>query len=354
MIQADYLFLLTDVDCLYTENPRRFPDTAKPVRLVRDIEALREMVSTATLGSSLGTGGMETKLIAAELATGAGVATIITHGIRPSSILDIVSQPSTISDEDYLAKTPLHTLFLPMQIPLTDRRWWVLHGLKPRGKIIIDEGAYKAIARSSSYPSGQAAVHSSVPSTPSACSTPSSSLFLPALETHAQADGAHSSPFRPSSSSSGNGGRLLPAGVIAVEGIFAAGQAVTVAVQRKKRSSMTSRTNRKGKSAADAREETLNSSENSQPGTPRRKAEHSDEEDTFNTDSGPEGATRDKTEEIERIEFGRGLANYNSQEMDRIKGQKSSQIERLLGYIEAEHCVESITSLKHLSDEALI
>ena len=65
MVAADYLFLLTDVDCLYTANPRKDP-SAKAVRVVRDIEGVRKLVSTATLGSSLGTGGMETKLIAAE------------------------------------------------------------------------------------------------------------------------------------------------------------------------------------------------------------------------------------------------------------------------------------------------
>lgn len=81
-----------------------------------------------------------------------------------------------------------------------------------------------------------------------------------------------------------------------------------------------------------------------------------------------------EVEAEEQIEFGRGLANYNSQEIDKIKGHKrcatfaawvkplllhqadalvspdvlSSEIEKILGYIEAEHCVESITSLKRL------
>ena len=42
MVKADYLFLLTDVDCLYTDNPRKSPD-ARPVTVVRSIEAVRKM-----------------------------------------------------------------------------------------------------------------------------------------------------------------------------------------------------------------------------------------------------------------------------------------------------------------------
>ncbi|KAG0075940.1 hypothetical protein BGZ92_002648 [Podila epicladia] len=92
MIHADYLFLMTDVDCLYTDNPRSNPD-AKPVLVVDDIAALKEKVSVATAGSSLGTGGMVTKLIAAELATAAGVTTVISRGSTPQRIFQIISQP---------------------------------------------------------------------------------------------------------------------------------------------------------------------------------------------------------------------------------------------------------------------
>ncbi|CEG79606.1 Putative Glutamate 5-kinase [Rhizopus microsporus] len=78
MVKADYLFLLTDVDCLYTDNPRTNPD-AKPVLLCDDMVNLKDQVSVASMGSNLGTGGMATKLVAAELATAAGVTTIITN-----------------------------------------------------------------------------------------------------------------------------------------------------------------------------------------------------------------------------------------------------------------------------------
>ncbi|KAI1297421.1 hypothetical protein EDD11_007135 [Mortierella claussenii] len=176
MIHADYLFLMTDVDCLYTDNPRTNPD-AQPVLVVDDITALKEKVSVATAGSSLGTGGMVTKLIAAELATAAGVTTVITRGSTPQRIFQIVSQPiqhagsaspkSAISDKIDAALTtvtkalettdvacssalmPLHTRFLAKDNPMVDRKWWILHGLHTAGTIYIDKGAYKAITNAS-------------------------------------------------------------------------------------------------------------------------------------------------------------------------------------------------------------
>lgn len=365
MIQADYLFLFTDVDCLYTENPRRHPETAKPVQIVRDIEAVRASVSTATLGSSLGTGGMETKLIAAELATGAGVATVITHGAKPSSILDIVSQPPGISDEQYLARTPLHTVFMPKDTPLSDRRWWVLHGLKPRGRIVIDEGAYRAIARSPS----------------------SSSSAKSAAASKSESPVPHRSSSR--NHFSGNGGRLLAAGVLAVEGDFAGGQAVTIVVRKRRRRAETSDDSRTSHrphsnhafSAAKLAHRLLaesNGSDHVIAGTPEQSPPNTPSLSQSQELNGRHGATTTLADSIdslhslhisqdssnpshahmstlaptigewEELEVGQGLANYNSLEIDRIKGHKSSEIEGILGYIDAEHCVESITSLRRV------
>src|SRR3954453_7602784 len=74
MVHADYLFLMTDVDCLYDKNPRTNPD-AKPVFVVDNIDALD--VDVSSKGSSLGTGGMSTKVVPARRATSAGVTTVI-------------------------------------------------------------------------------------------------------------------------------------------------------------------------------------------------------------------------------------------------------------------------------------
>ncbi|KAI8065841.1 glutamate 5-kinase [Gongronella butleri] len=149
MIKADYLFLLTDVDCLYTDNPRTNPD-AKPVLLCDDIGALRDEVSVSSGGSALGTGGMWTKLVAAELAIAAGVTTIITHGSKPGHIFSII-------DKECIDK-PLHTQFIAKNNPMIDRKWWILHGLHTAGTIYVDEGAAKAIVsrglRSSLFAAG--------------------------------------------------------------------------------------------------------------------------------------------------------------------------------------------------------
>lgn len=169
MLHADYLFLMTDVDCLYDKNPRSNPD-AKPIEVVEDISALQADVSTA--GSALGTGGMATKIVAAKIATASGVTTVITRSSVPGHIADVVrycqslkapSAPASVAGSDdgesptpstadssmndsaYFEKAPLHTRFLPAARPIRDRHFWLLHGLAPHGTIYIDQGAYKAL-----------------------------------------------------------------------------------------------------------------------------------------------------------------------------------------------------------------
>ncbi|CZS93423.1 probable glutamate 5-kinase [Rhynchosporium agropyri] len=175
MVHADYLFLMTDVDCLYDKNPRTNPD-AQAIEVVEDISALHADVSSA--GSALGTGGMSTKIVAARLATSAGVTTVITRSSNPGNIANIVryvqnlkatpsSQPSSPppgkimhsasrSSEEALARSaaelepvvvaPLHTRFIPSPQPIRDRYFWLLHGLAPHGSVYIDSGAHRALS----------------------------------------------------------------------------------------------------------------------------------------------------------------------------------------------------------------
>ena len=176
MVQADYLFLMTDVDCLYDKNPRSNPD-AKAIEVVEDIAELA--ADTSSAGSNLGTGGMGTKIVAARLATAAGVTTVITRSSKPGNIAAIVRHaetqksatrsleasgelPPKQSPEPQLHKTavlngnsvphlsepgnpPLHTRFLPDPHPIRDRYFWLLHGLAPHGTVYIDEGAHSAL-----------------------------------------------------------------------------------------------------------------------------------------------------------------------------------------------------------------
>ncbi|KAI1096302.1 glutamate 5-kinase [Rostrohypoxylon terebratum] len=168
MVHAHFLFLMTDVDCLYDKNPRTHPD-AQPIEEVEDISAIRADVSSA--GSALGTGGMGTKIVAARLATSAGVTTVITRSSSPGNIVKIVRylqarkkhissshHSPVINDEEHLSrstaslnldaleKPPLHTRFLPFSHPIRDRYFWILHGLAPHGTIYIDAGAHQALA----------------------------------------------------------------------------------------------------------------------------------------------------------------------------------------------------------------
>lgn len=162
MVKADYLFLMTDVDCLYTSNPRHNPD-AKPIEVVSDISSLEADVSSA--GSSLGTGGMSTKIVAARLATSAGVTTVITKSSKPGNVLDIVkylqqtqrcipgessTAEATPSESQLPLSPPLHTRFLPSETPIQSRSFWLLHGLKPHGSLYIDHGAYNALLNKAS------------------------------------------------------------------------------------------------------------------------------------------------------------------------------------------------------------
>ncbi|KAI8820000.1 Aspartate/glutamate/uridylate kinase [Fimicolochytrium jonesii] len=244
MVHAEYLFLLTDVECLYTDNPRTNPD-ARPVRLVTDIAELRRSVRVDAPGSMLGTGGMVTKLIAADLASAAGCRTIITLGSSPHLIPQILNEiranppttTSTTSEDGTVTHTTTHhhepttgTHFLPRpnHALLDDRKWWILHSLAVAGTLYIDAGAVQALTRRQR-----------------------SSLFA--------------------------------VGVVSVAGDFNAQQCVRIVTIVKSSTSPTD-------------------------------AEGGEEE----------------------VEIAKGLVNYSSTEIARIKGRKSSEIEGLLGYADSD------------------
>ncbi len=135
LVEADWLFLLTDVDRLYSADPRSHPD-AKPITLVQHLDQLAELqVQTGDSRSGWGTGGMVTKITAAQIATGAGVRTVITQGRSPENILKI------------LQGEPLGTQFEPHKSVTNARKRWIAHGVIPAGKLYLDSGAVKAICQ---------------------------------------------------------------------------------------------------------------------------------------------------------------------------------------------------------------
>lgn len=131
LVGADWLFLLTDVDRLYSADPRQDP-TAQPIKWVEQINQLNG-INVGGQGSQWGTGGMMTKISAAQIATGAGVRTVITEGRFPENILKI------------LAGEDLGTQFAPQTRPLSARKRWIAHGLVPQGRLYLDEGAVQAV-----------------------------------------------------------------------------------------------------------------------------------------------------------------------------------------------------------------
>ncbi|KAG9528787.1 putative glutamate 5-kinase [Aureobasidium sp. EXF-12298] len=278
MVQADYLFLMTDVDCLYDSNPRSNPN-AKAIEVVEDIGDLVADVSSA--GSSVGTGGMATKITAARLATSAGVTTIITRSDKPGNIANIVSYAESKKAEELAAKKssrqsstegseslsnstsnltleepslvkkavvnemsstngtvspkldtpslpPLHTRFIPDLHPIRDRYFWLLYGLAPHGTVYIDKGAHRALADKAG---------------------------------------------------------LLPAGVVEVEGNFAQQEAVRIVVVQRK----------------------------------------------------SKGSFEYEKEDPAPFEVGRALVNYSAAEIKRIRGLKSTEIHGALGYADSEY-----------------
>ena len=85
--RADLLLILSDIDALYDDDPRSNPD-AKPIPLVEKITPEIEAVAGGA-GTSLGTGGMSTKITAAKIATNAGIDMIIMNGRDPEKLYDL-------------------------------------------------------------------------------------------------------------------------------------------------------------------------------------------------------------------------------------------------------------------------
>jgi glutamate 5-kinase len=142
-VDADLLILLTDIDALYDADPRECPK-ARPIRLVPRIT--EEILACAgAAGSAFSTGGMKTKVLAAQIAGRAGCPMILAHGREPDILARI------------LAGEEIGTLFLAQE-KLTNRERWILHS-SPQGSLTVDEGAIQAMRRHKSLlPSGIHAV----------------------------------------------------------------------------------------------------------------------------------------------------------------------------------------------------
>jgi glutamate 5-kinase len=135
MVMADYLIILSDIDGLYTDDPNKNPSASFLSRVEEINDNIKSLAKDT--GSRTGTGGMVTKLRAAEIAATSGCKTIITSGRHENPIKNLIEGGK-------------HTLFDTKITPVNAKKNWIHNSLKCRGKIILDEGAYKAIKNDNS------------------------------------------------------------------------------------------------------------------------------------------------------------------------------------------------------------
>ncbi|MGH7831636.1 MAG: glutamate 5-kinase, partial [Candidatus Binatia bacterium] len=143
LLEADLLIMLSDVDGVYDRDPR-LNDGAQLIALIPDPKRFRTTLGGESL-SPYGTGGISSKLSAAEKAAVSGIPTIIANGLEA----EILSKVFNAGEET-------GTLVLPEENRLASRKHWIAHNLKPAGDIFVDEGAYEALVKKgrSLLPSG--------------------------------------------------------------------------------------------------------------------------------------------------------------------------------------------------------
>jgi glutamate 5-kinase len=142
LVQADGLLLLTDVDALYDGPPSR--PGARRVPVIVGQEGL-DQVTIGGTGSNVGSGGMVTKVEAASIANAAGITTVLT---------------SAEQIDQALAGADVGTVFVPTGSRRTSRKLWLAHATTPRGRLLLDAGAVRAVTerRTSLLPAGITAV----------------------------------------------------------------------------------------------------------------------------------------------------------------------------------------------------
>jgi glutamate 5-kinase len=142
LMDANILINLTDIDGLFTKDPRTNPD-AELITLVPTINKSIKKIA-GDIPGPLGTGGMLSKVDAARKVTSAGVPMVIANGDKSDILLKLFSGKE------------LGTFFVPKEKKLKSRKCWIAFTLQPKGAIIIDDGAARAIVNrgKSLLPSG--------------------------------------------------------------------------------------------------------------------------------------------------------------------------------------------------------
>lgn len=146
LMDADFLINLTDIDGLYTKDPRTHPDA----ELIHQVDGFKKELENfaSNIPGALGRGGMLSKIKAAKKVTAAGVPMIIARGTDPEVLLDLFTGK------------PHGTYFAPQAKKLNRRKCWIAYTLTPKGSLILDNGAAQAVVNrgKSLLPSGITAV----------------------------------------------------------------------------------------------------------------------------------------------------------------------------------------------------
>jgi glutamate 5-kinase len=133
MLEAELLVLLSDVEGLHDADPRRVAGA----RLVARVDQVSDLDIAAIggTGSTVGSGGMRSKVEAARVAVLSGAHAVVAHARRPGVIPDV------------LAGEPVGTWFVAQQRRHEARRLWIGFALRPHGRVLVDAGAARALLR---------------------------------------------------------------------------------------------------------------------------------------------------------------------------------------------------------------
>ncbi|UCD90793.1 MAG: glutamate 5-kinase [Desulfobacterales bacterium] len=131
LMDADILINLTDIDGLYTKDPRTHPDA----KMIPIVSAIRKDIKkyASDIPGPLGTGGMLGKVNAAQKVTSAGIPMVIANGNKPNILKKL------------FLGNDVGTFFVPKKERLKSRKCWIAFTIKPKGIIHIDDGAARAI-----------------------------------------------------------------------------------------------------------------------------------------------------------------------------------------------------------------
>ncbi|HTA35993.1 MAG TPA: glutamate 5-kinase [Solirubrobacteraceae bacterium] len=131
LVSAEQLILLTDIDGLYTADPRIYPDA----KIVREMDSFSELdeLEIGHTTSPLGSGGMRSKVVAADMATAAGIQTTICSGVRPEALRAVLA-----GERD-------GTRFPAREARYSSFKLWLKYAKPSRGTLLVDAGAARAL-----------------------------------------------------------------------------------------------------------------------------------------------------------------------------------------------------------------